>query len=390
MGWSSEENFQSALDGRSTLQRFEGVLGIPQPFFASLMDWNLVDDAFAQLTPKTGYSRFEKLAILSASYALKKTSFDVTSPRTIFIISTTKANVELLESDSETKRRLPSEAAQAIAAFFGHHHQPLVVSNACISGLHAQLSALRLLNAGLYDHAVVIGADVLGQFVVSGFQSFHALSADACHPFDCDRLGLNLGEAAATIVYERENVPFSDAQRAEIANTFSEPAHLQQEFPRWHVLCGAIRNDAFHISAPSRTATGAYYAIRAVMDRVRKSNLAFINAHGTATMYNDEMEGMAIARAGLQDIPTNSLKGYFGHTMGAAGVLETIISMKSIDHHTILGTRGYEEIGVSSKIFIQREHAPTDRQMFLKLLSGFGGCNAAMVFYKDSLVPDNV
>jgi 3-oxoacyl-[acyl-carrier-protein] synthase-1 len=110
--------------------------------------------------------------------------------------------------------------------------------------------------------------------------------------------------------------------------------------------------------------------------------LAFINVHGTSTMYNDEMESAAIDRAGLLDVPVNSLKGYYGHTMGAAGVLETILSMAAVDDGCILGTRGYEELGVSHRVRVSGQHAATTKQSFLKLLSGFGGCNAAMLFKK--------
>ena len=96
------------------------------------------------------------------------------------------------------------------------------------------------------------------------------------------------------------------------------------------------------------------------------------------------MESAAIDRAGLLDIPVNSLKGYYGHTMGAAGVLETILSMAAVDDGTILGTRGYEELGVSHKVKLSAQNAPTTKQAFLKLLSGFGGCNAAMGFRRRS------
>ena len=92
------------------------------------------------------------------------------------------------------------------------------------------------------------------------------------------------------------------------------------------------------------------------------------------------MESAAIDRAGLIDVPVNSLKGYYGHTMGAAGVLESILSMKAVDDGTVLGTRGYEELGVSHPVKVSASHSTTRKQAFLKLLSGFGGCNAAMLF----------
>ena len=99
--------------------------------------------------------------------------------------------------------------------------------------------------------------------------------------------------------------------------------------------------------------------------------LAFVNAHGTATMYNDEMESIALERAGITDVPVNSLKGYLGHTMGAAGVLECLVSMKAVEEGVVLATRGFEKKGVSGNIKINGELTTTDRPSFVKMLSGF-------------------
>lgn len=153
---------------------------------------------------------------------------------------------------------------------------------------------------------------------------------------------------------------------------------------------GFIRNDAFHISTPSKTADGLYLSLQRTLESFMKEisstckqidmkeHLAFINAHGTATLFNDQMESVAIGRARLSDLPANAYKSFWGHTMGAAGILETIISMKAIDDDTILGTRGFSELGVSGKMNICAENRPTDKKGFIKMLSGFGGCNATI------------
>lgn len=153
------------------------------------------------------------------------------------------------------------------------------------------------------------------------------------------------------------------------------------------LLRGAIRNDANHISGPSRTGEGSFRAIKVVLGDVEPEELALVSVHGTSTAYNDEMESIALTRAGLQNVPVNSLKGYFGHTMGAAGILETILSMASVDDGTVLGTRGYSECGVSCPLDISPEPRKTTKRAFAKLLSGFGGCNAAGIFVKgDSIL----
>ena len=127
---------------------------------------------------------------------------------------------------------------------------------------------------------------------------------------------------------------------------------------------------------------GSFRALRQILDGVNPEDIAFVNAHGTATLFNDEMESVAIDRAGLGAVPVNSLKGYYGHTMGAAGILETIISMKSLDEGLVLATRGYENIGVSRAIQVTKQNLTTDKKAFVKMISGFGGCNAVMLFKK--------
>ena len=225
----------------------------------------------------------------------------------------------------------------------------------------AQVAAARLLHYHDYRYAVVIGADVLSKFIISGFQSFKALSPEQCRPFDADRTGLNLGEAAATIVYARD--------RADIPAGKSCVG----------LATGAICNDANHISGPSRTAEGLFAAVSQVLDGFDVTDLAFVNAHGTATRYNDDMESVAMERAHLIDIPVNSLKGYFGHTLGAAGILEVILSTQELLHHRVLRTVGCENPGTAAAVKVTQQPMETSKTAFLKMISGFGGGNAALL-----------
>ena len=123
-------------------------------------------------------------------------------------------------------------------------------------------------------------------------------------------------------------------------------------------------------------------AINAVLEGQDKSRLATVCVHGTATLYNDQMESKAIERANLSDVPLSALKGYYGHTMGAAGVLETILTMRATDDGIILPSKGFTEPGVSGKVSISSELKKTDKRAFLKLMSGFGGCNVAAMYEK--------
>lgn len=351
LGETSEENYLSVKAGRSGIRAYEpGTCNIPEGFYASLL-----------------FEDFETLALRSAQKAIanaQKTignaQLELKGKRIAFILSSTKGNIE--ENISL------ADSAQRIATQLGIDAKPIVVCNACISGLSALILGNRLIDSDLYDAAIVCGCDTPRQFILSGFQSLKALSPEPCRPFDMERMGLNLGEAAATLILSKNPIQGNS----------------------WRMGDGFIRNDAFHISTPSKTADGLYLSLQRTLESFTKeisstckqidlkAHLAFINAHGTATLFNDQMESVAIGRAGLSDLPANAYKSFWGHTMGAAGILETIISMKAIDDDTILGTRGFSELGVSGKMNICAENRPTDKKGFIKMLSGFGGCNATI------------
>ena len=139
---------------------------------------------------------------------------------------------------------LLGQSASLVARYFGNPNQPVVVCNACISGVCAQIEAMRALRSGRYDCAVVVGADEQSPFIISGFLSFKALTDTPCRPFDKDRTGLNLGECAATVVLQAADAPAG-----------------------WVLECGSIRNDANHISGPSRTGEGSYLALMEVLKK---------------------------------------------------------------------------------------------------------------------------
>lgn len=358
LGETSEENYLSVKAGRSGIRAYEpGTCNIPEGFYASLLfeDFETLALRSAQKAIANAQKNIE-----NAQKAMGNALLELKGKRTAFILSSTKGNIE--ENISL------ADSAQRIASQLGIDAKPIVVCNACISGLSALILGNRLIDSDLYDAAIVCGCDTPRQFILSGFQSLKALSPEPCRPFDMERMGLNLGEAAATLILSKNSIQGNS----------------------WRMGDGFIRNDAFHISTPSKTADGLYLSLQRTLESFTKEisstckqidlkeHLAFINAHGTATLFNDQMESVAIGRAGLSDLPANAYKSFWGHTMGAAGILETIISMKAIDDDTILGTRGFSELGVSGKMNICAENRPTDKKGFIKMLSGFGGCNATI------------
>ena len=355
LGFTTSENYQALRSGHSALHRYDSLWGLPDPVCASLFD----DSQKARLQIQ-GLTFFESLAIASIRDALQRHPIDVGSPRIALVIASTKGNIQDLDTDG-TRVNL-ADSAEMIARHLGITTTPIVVCNACISGTSAQALALRLIESGYYDYVIVNGTDCVSRFVLSGFSSLKALSSAPCRPFDIDRNGLNLGEASATILF---------------GNT------CEDEAATWRAAGASVRNDSEHTSNPSKTAEGCLRAINALPEQ----NISMISLHGTATLYNDQMEAVALQKSQLLHIPTLALKGYYGHTMGAAGILETIISLRCIESGETLPSKGFEEIGVSANINIASTPLKIKGHTLLKLISGFGGCNAAMLFTKDEGVP---
>jgi len=362
LGTTTNENISAVIAGESMLKRQENAFDLQESFCASLLNRETLFQIFDKgIGQNSSLTFFEKMCVLSAKRAIEECNLSPREENVLFILSTTKGNVEYLEKSLTDDRCFLSNSASKVARFFGNHNTPLVVSNACISGVCAQIAAVRELLSGKYRYAVIIGCDVLSKFIVSGFQSFKALSPEQCKPYDKDRVGLNLGEAVGTIILKAGN-PSKDIY--------------------WQYVASSIHNDTNHISGPSRTGEGTYRVLNDILHEVSVEEIGFVNVHGTSTAYNDEMESIAIHRANLDAVPVNGLKGYYGHTLGAAGIIETILSMKAIDKGLVLATKGFEHIGTTYPVNISNQIRKTDKTVFIKILSGFGGTNAGIAYRK--------
>ena len=358
LGLTTLDNYAAVKRGETSLKVMDGCLGVPGHFCVGIFS-----DAQRKELKLEGYSWFESLVLHSVKEALSHTSdVDPSSPRTIFILGTSTAGIEELADvpEKDGAYLAPGVAVKKVADALGFANTPITISNACISGGTAQMLASRLISSGCYDYAVVCGVDVLSAFVLAGFDSFKALSPTNCRPFDIERLGLNIGECAATMILSKH--------RAD----------------GWTIVDGCLNNDAYHVSAPIPSGDGVCRAAKKILTPEVKATLACVTAHGTATMFNDQMESKAIENAGLGDIPTNAYKAHFGHTFGASGILEPIITMCSLDEGIILPTLGFEEIGVSGKIKVCSTLEHTDKKAFIKTQSGFGGCNGAIIYSRNA------
>jgi len=371
LGFTTNEVFKSLQNGKIGIEKIDNSHYYNQVFPASLIDANSLEDMFSALQKKYNsqavYTKLEKMLILSIDDALSQSMIDIKSSKTAIILSTTKGNINLLEKEEknnfETSRVLLWKLGDILTDFFGCPNKCIVISNACISGVLALNTAASYINGGQFDNIVVAGGDIISKFVVSGFMSFLSLSSEPCRPFDKNRDGLSLGEAAASIVLSKNNNSSGSSLK---------------------FMGGATANDANHISGPSRTAEGSYIAIAKAMHEagIHADEIDHISAHGTATPYNDEMESIAMERHGLEKVEVNSLKGSIGHTLGAAGVIETAILMEEMKHNLMLKSAGFDESGVSRNINVLKSNIKKELKNCLKMASGFGGSNAALIVSK--------
>ena len=355
LGSSTQENYENLQQGISGLKLVREARLSADSFYGGFVQHFDCDSSC---------TKFESLCKEVMRQVLIKAP--IQKDRTIFILSTTKGNITFLEEGHVDNPRIHLHETAAYLAHLHGFTNHFVISNACISGVMALLVGKRMIEAGLYDHAVVVGADVLSRFVISGFQSLQALSPEACRPFDAKRKGINLGECAAAVVLTGE-------------------LGMLTSGPHVRITGGGLSNDANHISGPSRTGEELGFAIQQALTEadVSADNIDFISAHGTATLYNDEMEAKAFNLVKLDKVPLNSLKGYFGHTLGAAGILETVLSAESLLHDELIPTVGYEQLGVTQNVNVIQGIEHRSLKTCLKTASGFGGCNAAIILQKE-------
>jgi 3-oxoacyl-[acyl-carrier-protein] synthase I len=360
LGFTTDDNFQAVLAGKSGLKNHS--LGFTDhDFYTAIIPQKTLAEKFGKLCfDQYDYTKLEKMSIVSIADAIQKSGISLTQKDTLFIYCTTKGNIDLLRDDETTEGVSLHHLSRKIADFFGLINEPLIVSNACISSLQGLLVAQRFIQAGRYNHVIITGGDVVTKFTLSGFKSFNAMSEIACKPFDVNRKGINIGEATATVVLTNDK-KFSGEKTS--------------------VIAGHVTNDANHISAPSRTGEGLFQAIQKTLTYT-KSEIDFVSTHGTGTLYNDDMESNAFHRTNLSKTPMNSLKGYFGHTLGASGLLESIIAMRAAQANELIPSAGFEACGTPFELALIKHRESKEIKHFLKTSSGFGGCNAAVLFAK--------
>ena len=263
---------------------------------------------------------------------------------------------------------LRSNLAQAIAEKYNLKGPCCVVVNACSSGADAIGVALSWIENDLCDIAIAGGADELNKIPLSGFNSLGIMSTELCRPFDKERKGLNLGEGAGVLILESHKI---------YSNKKEQP----------HLFIGGYgsASDAYHLTAPHPNGNGLEKAINEAlnMSGIAFSDICFVNAHGTATLENDKVEGNVLKRVFGNEIKFISTKGYTGHTLAAAGAIEAIFSALALQNGWLPPSAGFKREDDAIGISPQTKRTEVKGRFALSTSLAFGGNNAAVVICKD-------
>jgi len=266
------------------------------------------------------------------------------------------------------QRRASIHQPHALGLFVAHAlglaGPSLTIATACSSSAKVFASAARMLHLGLVDAAIVGGVDTLCDSVLFGFNSLQLVSDEECRPFDANRRGLSLGEAAGFAILERT----------------PQSGKVEKGTP---LLIGyGESSDAHHMSAPHPQGLGAERALDDALARagIRASQVDYINLHGTASLHNDAMEAALIARRFPATTRASSTKGWSGHTLGAAGILETAISLIALERGLAPGTLNTRELDPVCGPQLRTDNAEADLRIALSNSFGFGGNNCCLAF----------
>ena len=233
----------------------------------------------------------------------------------------------------------------------------MTISTACSSSAKVFASAARYIEAGIIDAAVVGGVDSLCLTTMHGFSSLQLVSDEPCRPFDAARKGMSIGEAAGFALVERSTGPLS-------------------------LLGYGESSDAYHMSTPQPDGEGALGAMQQALTRagLEPGEIDYVNAHGTATPANDRAEDRALVRLFGKRVPVSSTKGFTGHTLGAAGIVEAIVCFLALEHGLLPATLNSTAIepGLESMVLLENRAAKVRRALSNSF--GFGGSNCTLVF----------
>jgi len=375
IGGNKAEVWQSIVDARAciaTLTRFPG----------ETFPTDIAAEVSSELPKSRRLSRTDLLAVAAAKEAIEQASENAPLPRERAIVSTGTSTGGLLEGEDyyfrrivRGRRRAPvslvlqqptSGPSDAVARAFDLGGGVVSNATACASAGAAIGMAADYLRSRHADVAIAGGSDALCRLTYSGFNVLQAVDPQPCAPFDASRKGITLGEGAGYLVLER----WDDAV-ARGANILAE-------------LCGyGASCDAHHPTAPAEDGRGAEAAMRGALAEAKLAPEAidYVNAHGTGTTLNDSAETKAIIAALGMGVPVSSSKSYFGHTLGASGAVEAVVSVLALQHQTAPPTLRLRERAADCTLdYIPGTPRAMPMQNILSNTFGFGGSNVSLLF----------
>jgi len=325
---------------------------------------------FAAIVRGLTYLRKDSLVMQMLKLLFDKSSVSIPADSRL-ILATTKGEIDILEKNllvgtGDAAGCKLNHLLRKVALLTGVKNSGMVVSAACASGSAAIARAAAGIRQGFFDSVLVAACDSVTEFVFAGFSSLMALDKLPARPFDKDRNGLSLGEAAAYALIMSES-------RAK-----KEKRRILGEISGW-----GLSDDANHMTGPSRTGDGLSLAITKAMKTadIDENNIGFISAHGTGTVYNDAMEIKSFNSIfNMKKKPVYSIKGGLGHTMGAAGLVETIIALRALKEKTVPPTVNLKNAGDDANGWAsRRKRSIGSNKKALLTNAGFSGINAALV-----------
>lgn len=324
------------------------------------------------------YTRTTLLGLVAAQQAVSNAGLsELSGERTGLISATTVGGMDLNEqyyksllANDTYKDYLEvfdsADSAEKIAGFFGIKHHITTISTACSSSANSLMTGARLIRNNKLDRVLVGGTDALTKFTLNGFFALEILSPTGCRPFDQNRNGLTIGEGAAFLVLEAEEMAEKDRILCEVSGF-------------------ANTNEAFHQTASSSDGSGALMAMEKALkvSGLQPSQIDYINAHGTGTMVNDLSEGRAIEKLFAPVVPKfSSTKAFTGHTLGAAGAIEAVLSVLAIREQMVFPNLNFTVPLEELSLLPQTRAENANIQHVMSNSFGFGGSNTSIIFSK--------
>ena len=382
IGMNVEENYHSLIHkkhGLSRLQNFDSIHK-DQIFVGEIKMTNDELATFLNLSTNHNFSRTAMLGLCAVKEALENASIkDVNEYKTGFISSTSVGGMDVTENYFLNYEDLPEmqkyisshdagASSQQISNSIGLKGFVSTISTACSSAANAIMYGTRLIKSGKLDRIIVGGTDALAKFTINGFKSLMILTDEFNQPFDVNRKGLNLGEAAAYLVLESDEIVKKSNKKV------------------IGYLAGyGNANDAFHQTASSDNGEGAYLAMKKAFEiaDIQPNQIDYINVHGTATNNNDLTEGRALLRIYEDNLPNfSSTKPYTGHTLAAAAGIEAVFSLLSLQNNVVYPNLNFQTPIEELNIFPTTTLVKKDIQYVLSNSFGFGGNCSTLIFSK--------